>query len=377
MIRDNGQLRIVALTDVALGYGSPQILHLLRSLLDTFAPATCLVIEPDQKGRPQRRFDIPDLEVKRINTHLPPYDRSFQIEFNRKALRVIDAYKPDIVLATHAWVLPAALAMPRPPKFFMYYMLESVAHQVQGVGEYAVELNRQALGLANLVVVPERRRARADLHSYGWALPDLVEVYNVGPTQLASPPRERKRRILYAGSLGTQTMCERFLEDAVAGFDFDIAGPADTEAAKRFIDQALQHSNIRYLGFLPSHELAARRPHYAYTVSMWRPDNINQLFASPNKFFESIAAGVPPIVTPHPQCADIISRYDCGHLVMNWTMDAFTWSLSDAFDSFDRRDGRYLTLVENCLDATQTELNWEAQFAKVRRRLPSREALMV
>lgn len=375
-MRQRNEVRILGLTDVALGYGSPQIQQVLGSLMNAFAPASCLVVEPDQKGRPPRKPMIPGIEVQRIVTMLPPYDASFQIEFSRQALAIIRDYAPDVVVASHGWVLPAALQMEPRPKLLIYYMLESLGHQVSGIGDWAIELNRMALGMADLVLVPERRRAAADLRTYGWSLPSMLEVYNVAPWDPTPPAKSRKRRVLYAGTLGPQTLCERFLDESVADIGFDIAGAVDSEASSQFVADAVRHKNVRYLGFLSNNELAALRREYAYTISMWRPDNINQLYASPNKFFESIAAGVPPIAAPHPQCADIIARHRCGHIMMNWEMSSFAWTLHNAFQIFDAQDGRYQTMVDNCLEAAKTELNWEVQFASIRERLPSREALL-
>lgn len=371
------EIRILGLTDVAIGYGSPQVQYLLRSLAEEFAPATCLIIEPDQKGRPSRPPLFPELNVERIVTMMPPYDLSFQIEFNRAALKIMREFRPDIIVASHGWVLPAALQMKPRPKCFIYYMLESLDHQVQGgSSDWAIELNRLAFAMADLVVIPERQRAAADLRSYGWSLPSLIEAYNVTPWQRVPLTATRKPRILYAGTLGPQTLCEFFLDESVSDVEFVIAGAAETEPARRFLEQASERDNIRYLGFLSSHKLATVRQENAYSITMWRPDSINQLFACPNKFYESIAVGVPPIAAPHPQCADIIARHNCGLVMMDWTVNCFAWTVHHALDLFNAEDGRYQTMVENCLLATQGELNWEAQFAKIRSRLPSRIALV-
>ena len=90
----------------------------------------------------------------------------------------------------------------------------------------------------------------------------------------------------------------------------------------------------------------------------------NQLYAAPNKFFESIADGVPPIAAPHPQCKMMIDRYKCGILMRDWSEGEFFSALDQALRLY-QTDSWY-EMVSNCGTAVRQELNWDHQFEKLK-----------
>ena len=88
---------------------------------------------------------------------------------------------------------------------------------------------------------------------------------------------------------------------------------------------------------------------------------------------ESIADGVPPISAPHPQTKLLTERYECGLVMDDWGLAPFKRSLQNALDLIGTTE--YERMVENCRLAYREELNWEAQFDKVRRRLDAMNLL--
>jgi glycosyltransferase involved in cell wall biosynthesis len=128
--------------------------------------------------------------------------------------------------------------------------------------------------------------------------------------------------------------------------------------------------SVRYHGLLEADDLVRRRREYAYSIVMWNPTiSDNHLYAAPNRLFTSIQAGVPPIVAPHPQCRIMVDRYDCGLVMRDWSFEAFHDALRLGMKLYGT--SRYAELVENCRRAAATELNWDAQFNKIRRFLPT------
>ena len=97
---------------------------------------------------------------------------------------------------------------------------------------------------------------------------------------------------------------------------------------------------------------------------MWNPKTESQLYAAPNKLFESIGAGVPPLAAPHPQCKKIIDRYGCGLLLDDWSLDALLDGLERASRIYST--GKWDEMVAGCEEAFTGELNWERQFEKLR-----------
>ncbi|MAL09162.1 MAG: hypothetical protein CMF74_05800 [Maricaulis sp.] len=380
MVTEGGRnrIRILALSDVAVGYGSPQVQYLLDSLRRHYRNASVTMVEPDQKRRARRDPLFPEIEVIRVVTTMPPYDGAFHVEYNLELRKIIEERKPHILIATHGWVLPSILTANWKPDCFIYYMLESLTHQRQGMGELAIEINRQALGVADIVLTPEIHRSEADLRAVGWTADGFIEIFNSShgiPEKDLVPADERRERILYSGSIGPATLTSHLAQESLSSVKFDIAGPAETEEARQMLAELQRRPNVNYLGVLPASELAKTRGQYAYSLVMWNPTDINQLYASPNKFFETIQAGVPPIAAPHPQCTEIIDRYKCGQVMADWEADSFSKAVTKAMRLFrtDRRG--YSDMVAGCLKASKTELKWDIQFRKVVSRLPGARAL--
>jgi hypothetical protein len=117
-------------------------------------------------------------------------------------------------------------------------------------------------------------------------------------------------------------------------------------------------------------ELVRRRREYAFSIVMWNPNiSDGHHFVSPNRLFSSIQAGVPPVVAPHPQCRMIVDRYDCGVVMRDWSFESFHLALKKCMKIYGT--SRYADLVANCRRAADAELNWDKQFEKIRRFLPS------
>lgn len=125
--------------------------------------------------------------------------------------------------------------------------------------------------------------------------------------------------------------------------------------------------SVIYQGVLPMAELEAIYNDYAYSLTMWKPKDINQIHASPNKLFQSIGRGVPPISAPHPQCVRTLRRYGCGLLMNDWSMEGFEDAIRRALDLYGT--SAYDRMVENCKTAAEVELNWPVQFEKVKAHL--------
>jgi len=203
-------------------------------------------------------------------------------------------------------------------------------------------------------------------------------VFNARPAAISAPrpADERNGRVLLQGSLSAElTFIDYLSRRSEPEPGIDVFGYAfDHDRAYGILrDSALAARNgFSYGGLVSSHRLAELRPSYAYLVVMWNPLTFDALYACPNKFFEAIADGVPPIVAPHPQCKEIIEKYDCGILLRDWSLEAFLEGLQKARDIYGTP--RYQELVNNCRRAMASELSWENQFESIVPQLPPRKA---
>ena len=297
---------------------------------------------------------------------MPPHHAVFHVEYNRLIREFIDEIRPEIVVVTNGAVMPGLLLSEHRPRLLIYYMLESMEHQNHG-GQYYVDFNEMACEMVDVIVVPERRRAALDFREPRWAEKPLVELLNVAtrgiPPAREPPEREGPVRFLHAGTISRHTFCDAFLELKGEDITIDVAGPTDNDESRHLVGEGVKSGAVRDLGLLPIERLQEMLPDYDFRFVLWRASDFNSYFASPNKLFESISAGVPAICTPNPLCADILRRYDCGILLDGWDDAALFDAVRRACEV--RRGGRYAEMIANCHAAARDELNWDAQFAKL------------
>jgi glycosyltransferase involved in cell wall biosynthesis len=253
--------------------------------------------------------------------------------------------------------------MRRRPKVVLYYQLEPV----EPYGHLDVKMNHEIGPLVDVIMYPEENRAAFDIQQFGDRGKPFVILYNC--SSLPSDPPigadDRNGRLIYHGTIEEgRTYAEYFLDDRMRNVPLDlfgrIGGPQADSTQRKLVRAQGQ---IRYLGTVDARALAQRRRAYAYSIVAWNPIDRYHLAACPNKFFESIAASVPPIVAPHPQCKMLVERYECGIVMDGWDIDAFLRAISQARSFFGT--ALYARMVDNCAIAARRELNWERQFDKV------------
>jgi len=376
-------LRIAALSDITIGYAVPQIQSMVAALCAHYAPAEGFILEPDMKGR-RELATISGIAITRLLTRMPPHDHAFHVEYNIQLHRALDRIAPDVVVFLNASVVPALLLSRHKPAFVIYYMLESLSHQLTAGGQDYLDLNQMVRDQVDVVVVPEYRRAELDLERLNWPAKPVVEMLNVAafdPPASDPPPCDPPRcdrptecAFLHAGTIGADTYCTELADDGLGEVRIDFAGPIDSEESRAIVARLASYPGTRqYLGLLPASRLHEIMPRYAYRLVLWRPADYHTLYASPNKMFESIAAGIPPVCTPHPQCVEILREFDCGLLLDDWSREALFRAIGTAQEIFGRP--RYAELVANCRKAFENALNWGDQFAALRPLLPPLEEL--
>lgn len=356
-------MKIVAISDVTLGYGSPQLPLLAASLAGHYQ-GHVVMIEPVQPELSPRHHQFPEFDIRRVQTTEHPHSTLGRTEYIWRASKLINELRPDILLICCTYCLPVVYRLKRRPRKVIYYSIESIPFY----GEFDIEMNRRAAPLLDAVLFPEENRAVMEVGRCGFAgVPKLV-LYNVSNTgrgaSAALGREQRNGAVLYSGTISReQTFANYYLSDKLNAIPIDMYGPVKGNDAERqqYLDGL--SGSVRYRGYLSATDLAALRPAYVYSVVAWNPNVENQLYAAPNKFFESIADGVPPIAAPHPQCKLILERYRCGILMPDWNFDTFVATLRRAMDLY--QTGAWTEMVANCRRAVEAELNWEAQFAKL------------
>lgn len=355
-------MKIAAVSDVTLGYGTPQ-LPLLASSLERHYEGEVHVVEPVQPEAPPRHDLYPSFRITGVATGEHPHSLIGRTEYIWRAAKEINRIAPDVLVICCTYSLPVLFKLKKRPRKVIYYSVESIP----AYGRFDVELNRRAAPLLDLILFPEENRAAFEIERCGFPKVPKTVLFNVSNRVRDTPvPLDRlmrNGRILYSGTISrAQTFANYYLSEKLYKVPIDMFGPVKRQKKESDFVEGLG-GDVRYGGFLTSAELAERRPRYSYSIVAWNPDTENQHYAAPNKFFESIAAGVPPIAAPHPQCKLILDRYECGILLADWSFDAFVSGLRRAMDLYPT--AAWQKMVANCSRAVERELNWDAQFNKV------------
>ena len=341
---------LACVSDVRLGYGSPQILAAARHVAGRLGARTVL-IEPREPGS-GGPAQLDGMEVTPVEV-AEPYTERGRKEYNEKAAALMDRLRPDALLVCTTYCLPALFKMRFRPRTVLYYYLEVAT--VYGPAD--AEMNSRLDGLVDGVVFTEENRAVHFGEQFGLSLPFCV-MYNCVNGPEPAPERERNGRIMYAGTIRKDTMADCL---------FALRAPVDVWGRAGAYAARAKSADVKYHGYVEASELARLRPGYAYSLVMWRPDNENTRWASPNKLFESIADGVPPVSTPNPQSEALLRRYGCGALLRGYECADLEEGVSLALDRYGT--DRYQEMVKGCARAVQKELNWPAQASKLDRML--------
>ncbi|ABZ83423.1 hypothetical protein HM1_1151 [Heliomicrobium modesticaldum Ice1] len=361
-------MKIVGVSDVSIGYGSPQVPAFIQSIYNYYVNvgilATGYILEPDQPESPPVHDHFEDLVINRVYTQYHPHTSQGRLEYINKAAQLVNRLQPDILIVFCTYSLPILYKLKRKPKFTIYYNYE----MVHLYGIFELEMNRHFEGIIDLVVYPEENRAVKDIEHCGFKKIPSEILYNIAMSKDNFSIRnvdERNGRILYQGTIDfVKTFGNYYLDSRIQKINIDLYGKISGDNSD-FLFQSLTESTgaIRYMGYVDNKRLSQIRKHYSYSIVSWNPINESYLFACPNKFFESIFDGVPPLSAPHPQCKSIITQYECGLLMEDWSLKSFLTTLMTA----NRLLGttKYAKMVENCKIAAVNELNWDNQFKKV------------
>jgi glycosyltransferase involved in cell wall biosynthesis len=276
--------------------------------------------------------------------------------------------KPDVLVICCTYCLPALFRLRRRPPIVIYYSVESISYY----GSFDAMMNRHAGPLVDAVIFPEENRAALETERYGFEESAKVVMFNCVKRREerneALPALQRNGKILYSGTISHHTLANYFLDENIRTIPMDLFGPIKAESEAERLRFTSLNGEVSYRGHLSAKELASIRKLYAYSIVMWNPINENQYYAAPNKFFESIADGVPPISAPHPQCKLIIGRYQCGILMRDWSFEEFCNAIGKAREIYGTAE--WEKMVDGCLRAVNEELTWDAQFEKLKQRLP-------
>jgi glycosyltransferase involved in cell wall biosynthesis len=359
---------VVTVADTILGYGSSQILMLTKSLAARDG-GRHMVFQPFVPQRAYTDLSTLGYDIETVATVEHPWSFIGREQYLRHVAGKINALRPETLVLPNYNIVPILSHLNYRPRKIIHLVLEDLEQFGNSRAAQLLIRNIQSHSdLIDLWIFPDEKRAEVDTQRLSIPFSKTCIVYNVYQGHIASSATEkRSKRILYAGSVDfDRTVAHFFTHPSVSCLPIDVygqmSGSADLQRA--FLDLLRSNtSNIRYFGEMPSKRIDDILTSLAYSLVFWFPASWSLRNAAPNKFYQALAAGVPVISAPHPQCATMINRYNCGYALKDWSLEALQEGLRTALADFNT--ACYREKVEGCREAVKQELNWDRQFSKI------------
>ncbi|MEM8901106.1 MAG: glycosyltransferase [Bacteroidota bacterium] len=165
--------------------------------------------------------------------------------------------------------------------------------------------------------------------------------------------------LIYQGALnvgrGLELMVAtmEFLEE----FQLVIIGKGDIgEQLAEEVEGLAWKERIFLKGFVPFEKLAEITPQAHIGLSIEEDRGGNYHYASPNKVYDYLQAGIPVIVSDLPEMRKLVLEYDCGLVLRN--DERTPKKLAEVIRSFWENQKMYWEKTQNALTAAET-LIWE------------------
>lgn len=127
---------------------------------------------------------------------------------------------------------------------------------------------------------------------------------------------EKKYLILQGTGINRQRGAEEAVEalNLLPGyFNLILAGDGDVvEDLKKHVATAGLQDRVLFTGRLPYGQLMALTARCFAGLSLDKPTCLNYLYSLPNKLFDYIQARIPVIVSPVPEVASLVKKYEIG-----------------------------------------------------------------
>ena len=124
-----------------------------------------------------------------------------------------------------------------------------------------------------------------------------------------------KFTIFYYGEIGVRRGVHKLIEAVkdLKCVELLLAGKGDLVPIVKNLEK--KYNNIKYLGWISTSEIDHLVKEADLIPSLYMPDNINHILASPEKLFTAMEHGVPALVPEGSYQANIVRKYECGIVV--------------------------------------------------------------
>jgi len=124
-----------------------------------------------------------------------------------------------------------------------------------------------------------------------------------------------KFTIFYYGGIGVWRGVHKLIEAVkdIKCVELLFAGKGDLVPMVKNIGK--KYNNVKYLGWISTSEIDRLVKKADLIPSLYMPNNINHILASPGKLFTAMAHGIPVLVPEGSYQARIVKKFECGIVV--------------------------------------------------------------
>ncbi len=309
--------------------------------------------------------------------YIPQSTRYFRqrrfIEFNLKAADIAGRLKPDIVHAVDLDTLWAAVTAAKKSGGKVVYEARELYTELLALRKRPVvkwfwrRLEKRFIHKANCVVTINHSIGNELLRRYN--IKDPTVVMNVAETPSIDPPINIRQKfnltqkfvLIYQGVLRPGQGIDRALRAIKGVPDTGILFVGDGPY-RALIDEMTRQLDIedrvRFAGVVPPEQLPSYTVGADAGLLLMESTALNNYLALPQKLFQYIMAGTPPIVTDLPELKRVVEDDDLGLVLKNDN------SAEDAKAISDFLQKKLARAVQNC-HKVKSKYSWENEGKKL------------
>jgi len=167
-------------------------------------------------------------------------------------------------------------------------------------------------------------------------------------------------RIGYFGSLEPGRFLTEAMEIVSSSLAWNMVIGGDgtlRPELQRFVNGS---DRLEYLGSLPHSDALRESARCALLLVMFDPSNYNNIIGAPNRMFEALALGIPPVVTSGTLAGEIVTEENCG-----FTCRYDKTEFKSLLEMLAQQPEKIRLAGENGRIAFGREYNWESQASRL------------
>lgn len=354
-------MKAMIVSNTPWGYGSPQVGYLRDSFQSTLGISTTIYAPVYS-----HREIVVDSNVVNIVTEHSIWSPQGLVERLSHHLRNIHLLKPEILVLVNPENLILLKKLKYRPKLIVYYALEEMGTTLISK---SILFSRKS-SLIDLMISPEVNRAKNDSERLKLKMEKTFIVMNCPPISeinTLSSSTKKFSDFLYTGTLNETSVDLDTLDEVSSIGSTEIYGS----------EQELRGRQLKgtFMGLRLPAELVEAHHHSNFSLTLWKNIGFNNLYAAPNKIFQSISWATPFVTYPYPQASSIVHKYGCGILAADFTPQSFLDACKKALEIANTE--QMSRMRSSCEQAARDQLNWEMQILPVLKCISERLQILV